>query len=78
MKRSDLDTRTVLAAIAEHRFEAHEHLARRFPPKLVLAAFLREDQAGRTEYGVAAHLPWLTDAGRATLAALDTKEEPPA
>lgn len=71
MKRADLDTVTVLTAIRDHGGGAFGVLAERFPPKVVLAAFAREDRARRTEYGVAEHLPWLADKGRAALRAAD-------
>ncbi|MGR6922591.1 hypothetical protein ACU635_50770 [[Actinomadura] parvosata] len=71
MKRADLDTITVLSAIRDHEGGAYGVLAERFPPKVVLAAFAREDRARRTEYGVAEHLPWLTAKGRATLRAAE-------
>ncbi|MBB4931827.1 hypothetical protein F4561_002647 [Lipingzhangella halophila] len=64
MKRADLDTRTVLAAIRDHGMSAYGHLCATYPEKVVLAAFEREVRAGRTECGVAPHLPWLTRAGR--------------
>ncbi|GHE32379.1 hypothetical protein GCM10017673_39130 [Streptosporangium violaceochromogenes] len=69
MKRSDLNTPTVLAAIQEHGFAALAELAERFPRKVVLAAYAREERAGNLEYGVSAGSPWLTSKGEATLRA---------
>jgi hypothetical protein len=66
-KRAQLDTRTVLAAVAEHDGGVYGELATVFPSKVVLAAFRRETDRRRLEFGVAEHLPWLTDKGRSWL-----------
>lgn len=62
MKRSDLDTATVLAAVADG--EGYTSLCERFPHKIVLAAFEREIQRGNLEYGVSVQTAWLTPQGR--------------
>lgn len=67
MKRSDLDTTTALLAVAKHRLRAYEALCTTFPEKVVQAAFHREVQASRLNYGVAAHRPWLEPKGEAWL-----------
>jgi hypothetical protein len=63
MKRADLDTVTVLRAVADHFPLAYEHLTATFPAKIVLAAFEREVKAGRLDYGVSLARPFLTSAG---------------
>lgn len=67
MKRSDLTTEMVLRTIAEHQFNAWERLTEQFPPKIVVAALMREEAAERIDYGVALHRPWLTGRGWAYL-----------
>lgn len=63
MKRADLDTRTVLAAVRDHGTGAYGHLADRFPAKIVVAAFEREVRARRLECGVNVTLPFLEPDG---------------
>jgi hypothetical protein len=72
MKRADLTTRMVLAAVEAHGVWAWETLVREYPPKLVLAAYQREVDAGRLNYGVALHRPFLDDKGKAFLASEDS------
>lgn len=67
MKRSDLTTGLVLDAVARAGVRAWEDLIDAYPPKLVLAAFEREVDAGNLDYGVALHRPFLTNKGRARL-----------
>jgi hypothetical protein len=67
MKRSDLSTRIVLEVVDYWGMHAWERLSEKYPPKLVLAAIEREVTAGRLEYGVSVHRPWLTDSGRRVL-----------
>lgn len=66
MKRSDLDTRTVLEAIRQGA--AFGRLGEHHPPKVVLAALEREVRAGRIEYGTSIASPWITDEGQAWIA----------
>lgn len=68
MKRADLTTPMILAAVHAHGVDAWEVLTADYPPKLILAALQREVDAGRLDYGVALHRPFLTDKGRAALA----------
>lgn len=63
LKRSDVTTRILLDHVAEHRGWAWEALCRLFPPKVVLAAIMREVDNRRLDYGVAARRPFLTAAG---------------
>lgn len=65
MKRSDLTQLLVLAAIEKNGFDAWEVLTATFPPKVVLAAIMREVEAGNLTYGATARRPWLTDKGSA-------------
>jgi hypothetical protein len=68
VKRSDLPTGVVLRTVAAHATcEAFDVLADRFPPKVVLAAFRRDTDAGLLEYGTAEEHPWLTPEGEARL-----------
>jgi hypothetical protein len=69
VKRSDLATSEVLAAVRDHRFRAFEYLADRYPAKVVAAAFSRDVRAGLLEYGVSLVRPWLEPAGERLLAA---------
>lgn len=63
-KRSDLDTTTVLRAVAEHgQIVGHTALCERFPVKVVDAAFEREVGMGRLNYGVTLRSAWLEPAG---------------
>ncbi|MEU8136096.1 hypothetical protein [Streptodolium elevatio] len=66
-KRADVTTAMVLTAIHEHYMDAYEHLAKRFPPKVVIAAFYRDNDRGLIDYGVSATRPFLTPEGRAAL-----------
>lgn len=66
-KRSDIPTDTVLRTIHEHGFNAFERLEQRFPAKVVLAAFARDDDRGLIEYGTTLRRPWLTPEGRAAI-----------
>lgn len=59
MKRSDLSTAEVLATVRRVGFRAYETLAERYPGKVVLAAFEREVNAGRLDYGVSLAYPWV-------------------
>lgn len=68
MKRSDLTTWMILATVDVAGVHAWEILINDFPPKLVLAAFEREVDADRLDFGVALRRPFLTPKGRATLA----------
>lgn len=61
MKRSDLTTAEVLATVESAGFKAYEILAERYPGKIVLAAFEREVNAGRLDYGVSLARPWLRE-----------------
>ncbi|MFI6634261.1 hypothetical protein ACIBI7_35730 [Nonomuraea fuscirosea] len=54
----------MLGAVAEHGMGAWGVLAGRFPGKVVVAALRPEIERRRLEFGVAEHLPWLTDRGR--------------
>lgn len=65
MKRSDLDTRTVLEAIRQGA--GYGALSDKYPSKVVIAAFERELRARRIDYGTSIASPWLTDEGRAWL-----------
>jgi hypothetical protein len=58
----------ILEAVATYGVHAWEVLAETCPPKLVLAAFQREVDAGRLDYGVALRRPFLTPEGKAYLA----------
>lgn len=64
MKRSDLDTRTVLEAV---RQGGPYGKLTSYPSKAVTAALERELRAGRIDYGVSLARPWLTDQGVAWL-----------
>ncbi|WP_043193671.1 hypothetical protein [Streptomyces sp. NRRL F-2664] len=64
MKRSDLTTATVLAAVRDHATYAFERLASQYPPKVVQAAFDRDGRKGLLECGVSLQRPWLSPAGR--------------
>lgn len=63
MKRADLTTQTVLEAVRGHFPLAYEHLAQRYPGKVILAAFEREYRKSRLEYGVSEARPFLTPEG---------------
>lgn len=67
MKRSDLRTSEVLAAVRERKFKAFEHLCEQYPVKVVRAALMRDVRAGWLEYGVCLERPWLTPAGEQRL-----------
>lgn len=67
MKRSDLGTDPVLAAVREFRSGAFEGLAEKYPAKIVRAAFERDVKAGLLECGVSIDRPWLSPAGRSRL-----------
>lgn len=66
-KRSDITTEMVLRAVHEHYMDAYEHLASRFPSKVVIAAFYRDTDRGLIDYGVSVTRPFLTPEGRAVL-----------
>jgi hypothetical protein len=70
-KRSDVTTRMVLAAVAEHRFGAMSVLAERYPWKVVERAFEREVAAGRLNYGISLRGCWLEPKGSALLASME-------
>jgi hypothetical protein len=57
----------LLRAFDRHGFGAWSMLALSFPPKVILAAIYRDVSAGYLDYGVAAHLCWLTKRGKAEL-----------
>lgn len=59
MKRSDLTTDVVLAAIREHGMKAWDVLTETYPPKVVLAAFRRDTDHRILECGVAEERPWI-------------------
>lgn len=63
LKRSDLTTEEVLRTVCVHGTSAWTMLRRRYPPKIVLAAYQREVDAGRLDYGVSLVRPWLTPKG---------------
>ena len=60
MKRSDIDTATVLTAVHGYGVEAFDHFAMLYPHKLIEAAYEREVSAGWLEYGTTVRRPWLT------------------
>lgn len=62
MKRSNVTTSAVLAAVAERNRCAA--LFDQYPEKVVLAALEREDRRGLIECGVSLRTAWLTPAGR--------------
>ena len=66
MKRSDLTTQAVLEAVRDGG--AWDALTSRYPEKVVLAALVREDRAGRIDYGTTITRPWLTGKGKAAIA----------
>lgn len=61
VKRSDLTTDEVMNAIRQHNRQAWERLTDIYPEKVVLAAFEREVDAGRLEYGVSLKRPWIVE-----------------
>jgi hypothetical protein len=63
-KRSDVTTRMLLQHIKEHDTYAWEHLCRRFPAKVVLAAYNRDLDRGLLNFGVALRRAFLTDKGK--------------
>lgn len=65
MKRSDLDTRTILEAVRQGA--PYGQLAAHYPSKVVTAALERELRAGHIDYGVSIANPWLTYQGAAWL-----------
>lgn len=65
MKRSDLDTYTVLEAV--HQGNVYGRLTPRYPHKVITAALERELHTGHIDYGTSIASPWLTDEGRAWL-----------
>ena len=71
MKRSDLDTFTVLSAVADNpplgSMDAFNKFCETYPPNLVLAAWNREIDAHRLDYGVSPRTSWITPEGRAWL-----------
>jgi hypothetical protein len=67
VKRSDLASVAVLAAVRERRFEAFEHLCEQHPAKVVRAAISRDVRAGLLECGVSLDRPWLSPAGEQRL-----------
>ena len=75
MKRSDLDTVTVLRLIAgkgEGGVKVTDLIAATYPDapaKLILAKLGQLAQQGPIEYGVVITRSWLTDAGRARVEA---------
>lgn len=66
-KRADLSTLELLSAIHKHGIYAWEVLMCRWPPKIIEAALIREDERGYTNYGVAAHRCWLEPKGEEAL-----------
>jgi len=74
VKRSDLDTVTVLRAIADQEYpgaKVTDLIAAKYPgapPKLILAKLDQLAGQGLIEYGVVITRPWLTGAGRQMLA----------
>lgn len=52
VKRSDLSTAEVMAAVTAHGTRAWDALCEIYPPKVVRAAFQREVTKGRLDYGV--------------------------
>ncbi|MEU0940313.1 hypothetical protein [Embleya sp. NPDC005971] len=81
-KRSDITTAMVLGAIdASGRFGGHKaftSLVEHYPYKVVLAAWLREDDRGHIDWGTSILGAWLTDEGRQALAALGGPGRQPA
>lgn len=61
MKRSDLTSAEVLETVTRAGFQAYERLAESYPSKVVLAAFEREVNAGRLDYGVSLARPWVRE-----------------
>lgn len=61
----------LLAAVSDHQVFAYEYLVAEagFHPKVVASKFEKAARRGYTEYGVALHRAWLTEKGKAWLAA---------
>lgn len=70
MKRSDLDTITLLTTVDYWGTSAWLRLRDRYPPKLIRSAIERDCRRGLLDYGVAAERPWLTEKGRMRLAGI--------
>ena len=72
MNATGLDLTTWLRAVAEHGSSAREHLiAQGHHPNVIYAKAEKSARRMYTDYGVIADRPWLTDKGRAWLAAAD-------
>lgn len=63
-KRSDIPTAVVLSCVHTLGFTAFDVLCQTFPGKVVLAAFMRDEDRGLTECGSSTARPWLTPAGK--------------
>lgn len=63
-KRSDVPTAVVLSCVYTLGFTAFDVLSETFPAKIVLAAFMRDEDRGLTECGSSTARPWLTPAGK--------------
>lgn len=68
-----------LEAVVEHRFDAREYLiAQGINHKVIYRKAELSARKGLTEYGVVADRPWLTNKGRAWLAANPVQPSPQA
>ena len=63
MKRADLTTEVALKAVRDYFPLAYKHLTKRYPGKIVIAAFEREVRRDRLDYGVNLAYPFLTPTG---------------
>lgn len=66
-KRSDVQTRILLAAVARYGMDTFDNLCTIWPPKVVLAAIERDTRRGLLSWGVCPQRPFLTSEGETYL-----------
>lgn len=69
IQRKNLPTLTVLTVVESYRTSAYAALCLFYPPKVVLAAFRRDERKGWLDYGTSEAYPWITGEGSALMEA---------